>query len=377
MMLRLLRLLVIVGVMSAASLATIVRPLPPNVITARNADQVRPLYIVHAEVPMYVATYSPDGSRIVVSAHDGMHIFDADGRSLLQLAGGAAQLQVAFSPDGRYLASANSDDHYQIWDTATGELLCHHDVGEWNVSFPQFSPDSHTIAVAALYLPEVKLWDVATCTNFANVIPPSNASDSTADADFSPDGRHLVVADTNGVVRLWDVAAWRVIHTRDLHRDISSVSYSFDGTSVLIRGYGHSEVWAADLSARWFVSGYGAWNVKMQPMGHAMLYAINADLWWWDGQRDHAPILVRSRVTEGMSWALSPYPNTTLAVFEHPDRLQIINIRTREVAADLRVDQYFDPGDMLNWGPHVMYNPDGTRILTVSNSGEVVIWGIE
>jgi WD40 repeat protein len=95
----------------------------------------------------WAVDYSPDGGRIVLSIDNGtIQIRDAlSGHTLQVLRGhsGAAE-RLAFSPDGKRLASLDSDHQLKLWDVTTGDE-CLTMVGP-NDGPLCFSPDGHLLA---------------------------------------------------------------------------------------------------------------------------------------------------------------------------------------------------------------------------------------
>src|SRR4051794_6286885 len=66
---------------------------------------------------------------------------------------------VAFSPDGKTLASGNSDGTVSLWDIATGRLLGRYKDHGQTIESVAFSPDGKTLA-SAENEGGVRLWDV-------------------------------------------------------------------------------------------------------------------------------------------------------------------------------------------------------------------------
>jgi WD40 repeat protein len=120
---------------------------------------------------------------------------------------------VAFSPDGRRLASGSWDQTVKFWNVSTGQELSTVSGKMNEVQAVAFSHDGHGLA-AGNSGDTVTVWDATTgrqmhtlSSNKPLGIPGSNWVYSIA---FSPDGRWLASGVDDKTVRLWDVATGRI-----------------------------------------------------------------------------------------------------------------------------------------------------------------------
>jgi len=150
---------------------------------------------------------------------------------------GANVNDLAFSPDGALLASTGDDGRVQVWDTATGKLR-YHILGR--SFFVAFSRDGKLLATAPSH--EILISQAASGKEVGRLKGHTNAVSS---ADFSPDGKALVSGSYDRTVRLWDCSSLRETFKLEGHSDvIMSVAFAKDGKTVASGGYDHSvRIW--------------------------------------------------------------------------------------------------------------------------------------
>ena len=143
-------------------------------------------------------------------------------------------VNVAFSPDGHLMASADVDGSIHLWDVASGQPKLSwqaHNNFAWGLSF---SPDSQTIASGSVHDSLVKLWDVQTGHLLHQ---PLQIVKMSWTVKFSPDGKRLAIGQEEGFLELWDVETVTRLAFLEGHSGITqSVAFSPDSQWLLSGG---------------------------------------------------------------------------------------------------------------------------------------------
>jgi tetratricopeptide (TPR) repeat protein len=108
---------------------------------------------------------------------------------------------VEFSPDGRWLVTAGSDQA-RVWEAATGQPLSPPLKLQGVMHHAAFSPDGRRVIATSLD-GAARVWEAATGQP---VSPPLQHQSAVWQAAFSPDGRRVVTASADWTARVWDLA---------------------------------------------------------------------------------------------------------------------------------------------------------------------------
>src|SRR5262249_46234179 len=155
--------------------------------------------------------FSPGGGRLASLSHGKVLVWDAaTGERLGSLGpdGDPNRYGLAYSPDGRLLAVTTEEPAVGLWDVATG-----HEVRSFRghtalVKNVAFSPDGRLVASGAGDLVrsdpgEVKVWEA---DGGREVYQLRGHTDPIYGVTFSPDGRRLVSASEDQTVKVWDMS---------------------------------------------------------------------------------------------------------------------------------------------------------------------------
>ena len=339
--------------------------------------------VCRAGAPIVEVAFSPDGLRLVSAQIDGNAvIWDASsGKMIHRLPTGDTGLRgAAFSPDG-WRVVTNNFGQTMIWDATTGERIDSLKTSGTGWS-AEFSPDGRTIASTCREKENenkaVMIWDATTRRLIRTIHHPNGAKL----ARFSPDGTQLAVTEDTERVTIIEVGTGKVLqvlpgHTGGSHR----VAYSRDGRflavacgSILTENHGSLRIW--DVSAGRVLrslEGHSkiVWDVAFSPDGRRLATAsFDQKVKLWDPSTGQEALTLHGHTNTVGGIAFSP-DGRRLATASEDGTVRIWD------ASPITEPP---PRELLTIKGHtdevraVAFSPDGVRLASAGDDRTVRLW---
>lgn len=355
---------------------------------------------VHQE-PVYTLAFSPDGRWLATGSVNGnVRIWEiASNRELFKATNKIkAHTRVLFSPDGRFLAMGSLDCSVRLWQAKTGQevTLASHTLDS-GISSIAFSPDGSWLA-AGSHDGTAGVWETATGSMVSHLVSSRNdfGFPDVRHIAFSPNGRWLATAHSDSSAKVWEAATGRLV-TEMVHRDgdrsnsaVNCVAFSPKGRWLATAGDDNTaRIWEV-VSGREMVRIKHDFEVKSVAFSPDGLFLGTGTY----GGTAHIFLAMIAGRYAGQTWGkvgLESLWLTETRVAFSPDSKYLATWRTSDDTASLwevpvggRVekDNSVLVGREMFRMTHgkevtqVAFSPGGHRVATASSDGTAVLWEI-
>jgi WD40 repeat protein len=330
--------------------------------------------------------FSPDGKRLATASADHTaKVWDTEsGKELFTLRGHTNSVNgVAFSPDGKRLATASADQTAKVWDAESGKELFTLRGHSSSVNDVAFSPDGKRLATASQDH-TAKVWDTESGKELFTLRGHTNSVNGVA---FSPDGKRLATASEDQTAKVWDAESGKELFTLRDSGPVYSVAFSPDGKRLATASKAFSpdgkrlatasaddtaKVWDAESGKELFtLRGHSSsfFDVAFSPDGKRLATASeDQTAKVWDAESGKELLTLRGHTNSVNGVAFSP-DGKRLATASQDQTAKVWDAESGQELLTLRGQS--DPVYS------VAFSPDGKRLATASQDQTAKVWDAE
>jgi WD40 repeat protein len=196
--------------------------------------------------------FSPDGKQLASLGRDfQLRLWDPDKgdavRAIGLQQGGSLSPNIVWSPDSKIIATSqyNNQAKVSVWDAGTGKELNIFNTPNYETRGLAFDPQSKLLYVTSLYDPKIRVWDLAKNQTLREVDRPAGVVYSLA---LSPNGKTLVTGSDQGALLVYDAEKLERKDRQEGHEGRISFLQFTEGGQTLVSAAGDNSIrsWKAN-----------------------------------------------------------------------------------------------------------------------------------
>lgn len=169
---------------------------------AATGKQLKTLKGIHSVVSL---AFSPDGRTLASDYYKAIRLWDPESGTVIKTLEGHTDsiASIAFSPDGKFIVSGSHDKTVIVWDAVEGKMLKTLGGHQAQINDVKISPAGGAVIASASDDHTVKLWNISDGKELKTL---QGHTSKIASVEFSPDGKLIVSSGEFDETKLWNVA---------------------------------------------------------------------------------------------------------------------------------------------------------------------------